>query len=112
MENNEQFLEEPQEISIEEIEGSVADIDATPDAPSASLFNPENLAKYNIDGQFSLVDRNGDAIYVAEDQLQAALTNPGWGLETKKQHNDRREYEQKALDLDYYSSGNNKLFAQ
>ena len=112
MENNEQFLKEPQEISIEEIEGNVAEIDATPTTPVSTSFTPEALSKYDIDGQFSLVNNEGEAIYVAEDQLQAALTNPGWGLETKKQHNDRREYEQKALDLDYYSSGNNKLFAQ
>ena len=102
---------EPQELSIEQLDSQVSEIDALPEEMSND-FNPEQLQKYDIDGNYSLVNNEGEALYVDKDNLKAALTNPGWGLETKKQHDDRREYEQKGLDLEYYSSGPRETYAQ
>ena len=107
MENN---YNEPDTLSIEQIDSQVSEIDALPEAP-VNDFNDAQLEKYSIEGQYSLRNNDGESIYVDKDNLKSALTNPEWGLETKKQHDQRREYEQKGLDYEYYSSGPRSTYA-
>ena len=93
-------LEEPQDVSIEEIESNVSNIDTQPDVVSKGPFNQKVLKNYKLDtGLFSLSNSDGDRIYVTEEELPNVLTNPGWNLEPVKLYNAIKDAEFKASNL-------------
>ena len=99
-------IEEPETVSIEEIESNVSDIEAQPDAAPQSPLNQEALKDYRLDtGLFSLSNRDGDRIYVTEEELPNALTNFEWNLEPKKLYNAIKDAEFRAHNLSELGEG-------